>query len=348
MPKIKKTNTLSKAKVDQLTCIRCGVAKSSNEFYISYNKLHDVGRLPYCKHCIQDMCLDAEGKLQIDLVKKMLKEINRPYLCDVFQTSLNTSKVNPVGVYMKNIALKDYRELTWTDSLFEDGSKIDLVSNEVVSPVKPMSSNSNKLEVTEDMVEMFGAGYTPEEYAAMWRKYLFLKNNYQDITNLHVEALVTYIRFKVKEEFATAKGEISAADKWAKLAKDAATSAKINPSQLSKADLTGGLNSFGELIKAVEQAVDVIPILPQFRFRPNDALDFVIWCYTNYVRDLKGLPAVEYKDVYKFYDKKKQEYLEQYGDMYGIFSEDTTDTNRENIEKFIAKPEKIMGADENE
>ena len=52
--------------------------------------------------------------------------------------------------------------------------------------------------------------------------------------------------------------------------------------------------------EAVEQAVDVIPILPRFKYRPNDAVDFILWCYINYERNLNGLPEVKYSDVYKF------------------------------------------------
>ena len=47
----------------------------------------------------------------------------------------------------------------------------------------------------------------------MWEKYQFLKTSYPDVTNLHVESLITYIRFKVKEEIATAKGDVAEAEK---------------------------------------------------------------------------------------------------------------------------------------
>ena len=102
-------------------------------------------------------------------------------------------------------------------------------------------------------------------------------------------------------------------------------------------DITNKEVTFYEIDVTDEQAVDVIPILPRFKFRPHDALDFNIWCYINYARDL-GLPHCEYEDVYKFYDKKKKEYLEQYGDPYGIFEDEPTEKNRENVKKFITLP----------
>ena len=157
-------------------------------------------------------------------------------------------------------------------------------------------------------------------------------------TSLQQETLATYVRFKVKEEEATAKGNVDEAKKWYDAAQNAASSGKLTPKQLSDADLQGGLNTFSELFKAVEEVVDVIHILPRFKTRPNDALDFVIWCYINYGRSLENLPQCAYSDVYKFYDKKKKEYIEQYGDPYGIFEDDTSEDLRPNIKKFITLP----------
>ncbi len=146
------------------------------------------------------------------------------------------------------------------------------------------------------------------------------------------------MRFKVKEEMATARGDVVDAKKWYDAAIDAADKAKLTPKQLTKADLQKGLNSFSEISQALEQSVDIIQVLPRFRNQPNDSVDFNIWCYINYARKLKGLPTVEYEEVYKFYDDMKDEYISQYGDPYNIFNDDTTVKNRENIKKFIVLP----------
>lgn len=53
------------------------------------------------------------------------------------------------------------------------------------------------------------------------------------------------------------------------------------------------------------------------------------------------MPEVEYKDIYTFYDKKKKEYVDTYGDPYGIFNDDPTEGNRETIEKFITIPKEF-------
>lgn len=193
--------------------------------------------------------------------------------------------------------------------------------------------------VTDEMVTLFGTGYTKEEYKAMWDKYEFLGANYSKQTNMHIEALVTYIRYKVKEEMAVSAGKAGEAKTWGELAMKQAERAKINPNQLTKADLQGGLSTIGEIAQAVEQNVDIIPILPKFKYRPNDAVDFCIWNYINYARALENKPMVEYSDVYGFYDKMKEEYIKSTGDPYHIFDNDPTTENRDKVKQFITLPD---------
>lgn len=208
-----------------------------------------------------------------------------------------------------------------------------------------VDDDDDSFELTDDIINLFGEGYSKSEYRKMYNKYDKLKFSYNLQTNLHQEALVTYVRFKVKEEDATARGDVEEAKKWYDAAQNAATNGKLMPKQLTQADLQRGINSFSEIFRAVEQAVDVVPILPRFKFRPNDACDFIIWCYVNYIRGLQGLPECEYEDIYKFYDKKKKEYIDQYGDPYNIFDEDPTEKLRNTVKKFITLPDDYNDVD---
>ena len=192
--------------------------------------------------------------------------------------------------------------------------------------------------VTDEMIDLFGDGYTPSLYKKMFEKYEKLKINYTLQTNIHQEALATYVRFKVQEEIETAKGNVTEAKKWYDAAQSAAQDAKLTPKQLTKADFDSGINSISELTKAVEQAVDVIKILPRFKYRPNDAPDFNIWCYIDYERKLNDQPPISYEEVYQFYDKKRDEYIAQNGDPYGIFTNEPTIKNRETVKTFIKLP----------
>lgn len=324
-----------------ITCAACGLTKDTTQFYRSYNPIHQTGCIPYCKSCLKDMISDQSGNVDMVKLNTALQLIDKPFIYDVWKSAVQSDK-DSFGTYMKNLAMKQYRDWGWRHSQFEPiGGNDEGASSE---PVSVDTKQKRPFILTDEIIEKWGAGYSDAEYEAFERKHSFLRNNYPEKTAMHTEALLNYVRYRVKEEIATASGDPKEAKDWAEMAHKAATAAKINPSQLSAADLQGGLNSFGELIKAVEAATDIIPILPQFKFRPNDALDFVIWCYVNYVRDLRGLPLCDYDEVYKFYDDRKREYIEQYGDPYGIFANDPTLENREKIKRFILMPNDFKDA----
>lgn len=340
MPKVGKSkeNKSPISKNITLTCAACGGdPKKASDFYVSYNPVHSTGRIPYCKSCLRKMICDDNGNVTLEKLHSTLQLIDRPFLYDIWRTSLEKSRGSDIfGDYIKNIQMTQYRKLGWKDSKMLPEIEQEL-NYDGVNDIASNITNQTKSNfiVTDEIVEKWGIGYKTEEYTAFEKKYNMLKNNYKEKTNLHTEALLNYIRYRVKEEIATAKGDVKEAKEWGELANKAATSAKINPSQLSKADLSDGLSTFSELSQAVEKEVDIIPILPRFKYRPNDALDFNIWCYINYIRDLGGLPPCNYEDVYAFYDRRKEDYIKQYGDPYGIFTDDTSEKNREKIKVFI-------------
>lgn len=366
----KKTVKKQPKETQYKTCLSCKPDKAYkpvSQFYKSFNPLHYDGLVPICKDCIVNQSYNSEtNDIDLEAFKSVLRQIDKAFIESIFQSSINqyndtysgkrVKKDNRkviISYYFKNVnTLRQYRTLNWqqgvewnkTHPIKEGGLLLKNIESayeqKQIKDDEPiyLLDEKDDFKVTKDIVRLFGSGYKKSEYKAMWEKYEFLRKNYPDVTNLHVEALLTYVRFKVKEEFATAQGNAVDAEKWSQAAMKAADKAKINPSQLSQSDLQGGLNSFSELLQAVEQAVDIIPILPQFKFRPNDAIDFNIWCLINYLRDLEGKPLCNYEDVYRFYDDRKKEYIEQYGDPYGIFVGDTTESNRENIEKFITLP----------
>lgn len=357
--------TRQKSPIGEKECCNCHKVRKLGDFYMASNpKTSSDGKVVnVCKICVKKESLKQDGTINIDKFKEMLMLMDKPYAPSALDSAISETNIaiesgvgrkDLIGNYFKNIAtLSQYSKITFLQSIqmLENGNTH--ISSAVTSTEKRQKEKEeiyikqvDDFVVTDDLLDLFGEGYTKTEYRLMKKKYDTLKVNYSMQTNLHQEALATYVRFKVKEELATASGNVGEAEKWSKAAQDAADKARLTPKQLTQADLQGGISSFSEIFKAVEQSIDVIPILPRFKTRPNDALDFVIWCYINYARNLQGLPECEYEDIYKFYDKKKEEYLSQYGDSYGIFDDDVTDINRPNIKKFITLPKDYEDGDE--
>ncbi len=349
-------------------CLACPPEDNQNlhplgDFYLSKNPMHKDGKVPWCKSCILKYSLLDTGEIDEEKFKGVLQQIGKPYYKDLINVAINQYKKEHsyipdeevkyhgkeiIGIYFtKQNSLRQYQSKSYIDSE-KDGfvrkQGIQAADVEISTIIKQTYEDKHKsdigdFEITGEIVGLFGDGYSKTEYKKMFDKYEKLKMNYTLQTNIHQEALATYVRFKVKEEDATARGDVDEAKKWYDAAQNAAEKAKLTPKQLTKADLDSGVNSVSELTKAVEQAVDVIKIMPSFKYRPNDAPDFNIWCYVDYERKLNDQPSVSYEDVYSFYDKKKAEYISQNGDPYGIFDNDPTERNRDTVKTFIKLPD---------
>ena len=374
--------TATKRETKKKICSSCGrELPLSTGFYSSKSPMFAVdGKINICKECFISNALNEEtGEIDELKFKNLLRRTDFPYYRDNLQSAtLQYAKehgyvseddvkyhgADIIKLYMKNVnSLRQLSTKSFEDSekdcfiqkrstVLKDVNADIKMLNESNIPVKEKKHKSDigDFEITDEIIELFGDGYTTTEYKKMYEKYEKLKLNYTLQTNLHQEALATYVRFKVKEEEATAEGNVDEAKKWYDAAQTAASNGKLTPKQLTKADLDSGINSVSELTKALEQAVDVIKILPRFKYRPNDAPDFNIWCYIDYERKLNDQPPVSYEDVYSFYDKRKQDYIAQNGDPYGIFTNDTAEKNRETVKTFIKLPDDYdeMAGDEND
>lgn len=362
----RKRSTVKKKK-----CSSCGNELSlMNGFYSSKSPMFAVDKkINICKECFVNGCIDTDtGEIDEEKLKGMLRRCDFPYYRDNLKSATDQfakehSYVEDddvkyhgkdiIKLYMKNVnTLRQLSGKTFEDSerdgFIQKNGKVLKHADENIDKLdkvnkkhkeQKIKTDVSDFEVTNEIIELFGDGYTRSEYKKMYEKYEKLKLNYSLQTNLHQEALATYVRFKVKEEMATAEGRFDEAKKWYDMAQNQATNGKLTPKALSAADLQKGMNSVSELIKAVEQATDVIKILPQFKYRPNDSVDFTIMCYINYERKLNGQPEVPYEDIYKFYDEKKMQYIKQNGDPFGIFTDDPTESNRETVKTFLKMPD---------
>jgi hypothetical protein len=324
-----------KVEHDRLYCRKCEETKSDSNFYSATSEVDSNGKMSVCKSCINEQ-YDRFFKRFNDMTTAIYKT------CQLFDVRFSNQAFDALKSHMMKTIEKG-GELkapfgTYKSKLSSTGKTNGITDMDFIHSDK-MVDNEDEFEedyeFDNDDLKLKWGDYPNNTLVRFERKYDFLKSNYNEKTSMHTEAIYKYVRYSVLEEIANEEGDTASAKTYNGLANSAATAAKINPSQLSKADLMDGLNSFSELSSAVERAVDVVKILPKFKYRANDALDFTIWCYINYERNLNGLPEVPYEEVYAFYDRKVEEYIEQYGDPYELFTNDPTIKNRDSIKKFI-------------
>jgi hypothetical protein len=274
-------------------------------FYNTNSAFSSDGKLNICKDCLEDM-IDCNN---IETIYKILQLMDVPFLTNYWEISKEKNPDNPWGNYirMANSKINEFKNKTWKDSIFANNENINKSEN------KNTTSKMDDFILTDEIIDKWNAGYSKEEYYYFEKKWNKLIDNYGEKTSFHVEGLITYIRFRVKEELATARGDSKEAKEWANMAKDAATAAKINVSQLSKSDISGGVELVPQIFEAVESKVGVISILPKLKEQPMDDADLIIWCIVNYNRRLEDKPRVEYKEIWNFYDEMLQEYFQNQG-----------------------------------
>lgn len=297
-------------------CSKCSKSKKPIDFYKSYSALDSDERVRICKICLKDM-VDVNN---LDTILDMLRMIDKPFIYHLWE-SANT-KQDVVGEYFKLINRPDCRALTWQHSIFNNGYD-----------ESTLQQNPTEVKISEELLtelkEKYGHGYPDNEYVLFEKRFRKLKPSFKLPTTMHEEYLREYCVNKVKETLAKAKGDFKEAKEWANMAKESATGGKLMPSQMSKADLSDGLEGFGQLARMVEERQDIIPLLPKFTERPKDKVDVTLWCYINYVRDLQGMEPVEYKEIYHFYEKRRQDYennmLDEDDSMQKGAEEDSSD-----------------------
>ncbi len=293
-------------------CLWCG----NNGFLDNNSKKSDFDKNEFIKNGFNPICKKCKDKIT-DL------ETFKTYLQDSC-IKFDKSTWNKATEEIKNRASKQYENGIPDDFLKISFKKImgkffslgNLFGDYAFSPLKKNEKNINNnsiTEVSEDLIEKWGEGYKYEEYLLFEKKYNRLTRSYKEKTEMHSEMLLVYIRYRVKEELATAAGDVKEAKQWGELASKAAQDAKINPSQMSKSDISGGIDVISQLFEAVESEVGIIPLLPKLLEQPYDDADMIIWSIINYIRRLEEKPTVTYRDIYKFYDEMLNEHYKQNG-----------------------------------
>lgn len=221
-----------------------------------------------------------------------------------------TRVIRPVAVNKK----EQKGEAKNVDDTFLADADFDIHENETVvekgrqveetPKEQERKDTETKTPTLEDSIAVWGKGFSQEDYQVLNTKLEQFRKHYPMRTAMHQEALITYLKYAQRRDKAIEEGNCDDADKWGKLAAKQAQDAKINPSQLSLADLSNGISNVGKIVEAVEKCSEIIPILPQFVRQPRDEVDYTIWLFVQYCQRLVNMPESTYSEIYSFVNEK--------------------------------------------
>lgn len=243
--------------------------------------------------------------------KKKCSDCGR--LLDEKEFSLIETKGGEIRLsFCKDCERKGQEQATEDDKpIVEEEIKEELKKEEkkveIVVEQPELSAEEEAKRLHEENVAKWGKGFDDDEYMILNTKLEQFTPYYPLKTAMHKEALMTYLKYAQLRDRAIINDDVDAADKWGKLAAKQAGDAKINPNQLSLADLSHGISNFGKITEAVEKATDIVSLLPKYIRAPRDEPDYYLWQTVNYLRRLTNMPEVEYADIYAFVNDKYKE-----------------------------------------
>lgn len=157
-------------------CVTCKKEKRFTEFYSSDSEIFSLtGKVPMCKDCMYTESLDANGELNLDKFKEVLRKVDKPFILKVWQAALNEADKYKLegknrsrraySYYFKNInSLKQYKHFTFKDSgevnkrFKVDNNGDDAIinlQNKTISEEK-VSVDVSDFEVTDEVIKLFG------------------------------------------------------------------------------------------------------------------------------------------------------------------------------------------------
>lgn len=255
----RKVVSLSMAKTfkEKFRCFNCDKEYVETNYYKSYSNFYSsIGKIPYCKHCIEkfyqyyydkymnDGCLNAEQ----EAVKRVCMAFDIYYNAKAFNDAINSAKkrqtnISPMAAYMKMIQLSQFKGKSY-DTTIEEMAKEE--REFVISGYSGVNdSNVESSKIDDKTRKFFGAGFSDEDYE-------FLQEQYSDWTARHEcqtkaqEEVFKRICFKQLEILkATRKGEDT--KNLDATFRDLLDTAKLQPKQ-NIGETVSDAQTFGTLI----------------------------------------------------------------------------------------------------
>lgn len=304
-----------RTKKNKYTCFYCGNEYVETNYYKSNSQFYsNIGKIPYCKQCIEklyqfhfdkyvnDGCLTPEKKA----IKRVCMVLDIYYRDDVYNSAMqrvkeSNSDISPMGQYMRIIQLSQYnrKNETYENTIYEAEKEIFAMAS--------ISNIPNKTTVDQDTIDFFGRGFNDDDYR-------YLKKEYDDWTARHEcktkaqEEIFKRICFKQLEILkATRLGEDT--KNLDATYRDLLDTAKLQPKQ-NAGDAMADNQTFGTLIDKWENERPIPEIDEELRDVDKIGLyvDAFYKGHTCKTLDVKNAYSNLYSSVMKEYTVNKPEY----------------------------------------
>ncbi|MEK5036311.1 hypothetical protein MKY96_33200 [Paenibacillus sp. FSL R7-0302] len=260
-------------------CTKCRTEREITEnFYSSSSSMFPDGRVTICKACIQEE-LDVTNN---DSVKRVLRQIDRPFLATEWQKSLDSGR-EPLGWYLRKIsALHQYKNLTYEDSVdgevdllkFKDDNDFDITEEDIYDKATP------------DIRRKWGTGYSDKEYYELEITWKEMIDANAITTPQHKTNLELYCQLKVKIKRALEKDDFKTFEALNKQFADVQKNSGFRPIDKISGSESSGIRNFSTIFEEVERDGFIEPYSMVYE---QDIIDKTILYLNNYTRKLMNM-----------------------------------------------------------
>lgn len=295
---------------EKTKCTSCGQSFKETDFYKSFSPLYKcTERMSICKECVMKLYATFLDKYsdKKKAIYCLCQLLNVYYSETLYESALSQAEKNNnilASIYLQKVnSLTQYKNLTFFDSekQKEDKSEKDRIKDieNSIKEIKDIETES-EFELTSDIMDFFGKGFTKDEYEFLFKEYTNLINRFE-CDSYSQEMLfqeIAHQRLDIKNK----RQDGQSVDKELKTLQDLLGSANIKPVQETGANSTEQA-TFGTLIKKWETEKPVPEPLDEWE--KNDWIKkYVIVWFLGHLCKMMGVKN-QFSDMY-------DEEIEQY------------------------------------
>lgn len=264
------------ATIKKKRCPECNKEKTlTKEFYASNSPLFPDGRVNICKACV----LKNVDVSDIDSVKKMLRQIDKPFIAKEWQTCLDSGK-EPFGWYLRKISgLPQHNKLE-----YEDGSDGDKINNKVYKYNNDQLTEDDIYDKpTIDVLRKWGTNFSNKEYYELELMWDEMNTANAITTPQHKNQLKNYCKVAVLIARALEENDTKTFQLLNKEFDTIQKNSGFRPIDKKSGSESAGIRSFSSIFEEIERDGFIVP--DPLSFEP-DIIDRTILYMLNYQRKL--------------------------------------------------------------
>lgn len=259
-------------------CTSCGTdfERQENAFITSSSELFggNNGYLPICKACLERYystkllpALDYDDKRAMEV---MCSICDWYFSEDAYNMAKKKQETQKCGVLSSIYAgCKNLRQIkgkgtTYLDTILQRREAASVITDISEAAGNSLDPDANHIAVDENVIHMFGLGYTPMEYIFLGEQYEDWTTRYESNTKAMEECMKALCVAQLNIRRAQQSGDRKGANDAMKAFQEMLSTAKLSPKQNKQGDITE-TKTFGTLIREWEDSRPIPEPDPEFK-----------------------------------------------------------------------------------